>query len=97
VTALQIIEVIIGAFVAASAVGVPLHLAGKRDRDRLGRDHAEHGDRITRLETSHNLAFKHLSEALTITSTTLAALDSKLDALTITVAKSGGYETRSKP
>ncbi len=96
-TSLQMIEVMLGAAMAAAAVGLPLHLAGRRERGRLGRDHAEHGDRITRLETSHNLAFKHLSEALTSTSMTLSALDSKLDALTIQVAKSGGYETRSNP
>lgn len=93
-TAIQVLEIVLGSLLAAAGVGVPLHLAARADRARLGKDHARHGERITALEIGHAYAFEHLKEALLRNSLQLDRLDQKLDDISIKVARTGDYETR---
>ena len=93
-TSVQVLEIILGAVLAAAGVGVPLHLAARADRARLGKDHARHGERITALEIGHAYAFEHLKESLLRNSIQLDRFDQKLDQIAIKVARTGDYETR---
>jgi len=96
VNAGQIAEFVVAPALIAFTAIIPVLRSIRKQRSLGDAEHNSMGERITKLEAGHEYAFEFLKESMAYNGRVLEKLDDKLDALSLVVAKSGGYERRGE-
>jgi len=89
---LQVLEFVVAPALIALAAAFPFWRSSRSLKTQNTIEHQNTDGRLLKLETAHGIAYANLKEWQASNDTTLVKIDDKLDALTIIVARSGGFD-----